>query len=450
MNYYFVAVVASLGSLLFGFDTAVISGTTEGLSAYFNLSSESLGFTVASALFGTLFGAFVIGRPAEIWGRKPALITVAILYFISAIGCAYAWDWHALIIFRIIGGIAVGGASVIAPLYITESAPQKKRGVLVAVAQLNIVLGILLAYLSNYLVMDMLPVTEDAWRWMFGVEAIPALLFILFSLIIPESPRWLVTHGKVSEGLSAFTKLKHENPEAEIAAIQNSDHADGLGSLKQLFSRKYFKPLSLALMIAAFNQLDGINAILYYSTDIFRMAGFDTSDALSQSIWVGLANLLMTLVGMALIDKIGRKQLLLIGSVTFIISHSLAVYVFATEAQGWIVLVALMGVVGSHAYSQGAVVWVVINEVLPNSIRAVGASVCIFFLWSLAAAISWIFPIVVESSGSIIFVFFGLMMLLQYVLVYKYLPETKGVSLEEMEKMMLSSNTTKQALGTSS
>lgn len=439
MNFYIVAIVASLGSLLFGFDTAVISGTTQGLTNHFDLSSEALGFTVASALFGTLIGAFAVGKPADKWGRKPAMVAIAFLYFASALGCAFSNNWHLLIFWRILGGLAVGGASVIAPLYITESAPAQKRGVLVAVAQLNIVLGILMAYLSNYLIINFATGLNDSdsWRWMFGVEALPALLFIISSLMIPESPRWLIAKGKTEMALQVLKKLGHKNPESEFAAMESARNNEKLGGLHQLFQRKYAKPLALALMIAAFNQLDGINAILYYSADIFRMAGFNTADALAQSVWVGVANLIMTIVGMMLIDKIGRKNLLLIGSVTFVLSHSLAAYVFATDAQGWIVLIALMGVVGSHAYSQGAVVWVVINEILPNKIRAIGASACIFFLWSLAAIISWVFPIVAESSGSLVFGFFGLMMVLQFILVYTFLPETKGISLEKLEQVML-------------
>lgn len=439
MNVYIVAISASLGSLLFGFDTAVISGTTEGLTDYFKLSSESLGLTVASALLGTLIGAFFIGKPADKYGRKPAMIAIAFLYFASALGCALSDNWYFLIFWRVIGGLAVGGASVIAPLYITESAPAQKRGVLVAVAQLNIVLGILMAYLSNYLIVNFTIDlnNSNSWRWMFGAETLPALLFIISSLMIPESPRWLIAKGKAKMALQVLIKLGHKNPEIELASMESPMNKGKLGGLNQLFQRKYAKPFALALIIAAFNQLDGINAILYYSADIFRMAGFNTSDALVQSVWVGFANLVMTVIGMLLIDKIGRKKLLIIGSVTFVLSHSLAAYVFATEAQGWIVLVALIGAVGSHAYSQGAVVWVVINEILPNEIRAIGASVCIFFLWSLAAIISWIFPVVAESSGASVFGFFGVMMALQLILVYKFLPETKGISLEDIEQIML-------------
>jgi sugar porter (SP) family MFS transporter len=431
------AIVAALGSLLFGFDTAVISGTTEALRHAFALNDNLLGFTVSSALIGTMFGAFGAGRPADRWGRRPMLTLLAVLFLISATGCALGWNWYALLFFRFLGGVAVGAASVICPLYITEITPAKSRGLLVCVSQLNIVVGILLAYLSNYLVAHFLGAEKpDAWRWMFGVMALPSLTFLVAALVIPESPRWLVKKHRLAEAEAVLTRFGHEAPARETREIQESLSAETTGASDRLFQRKYLKPLLLVCMIAAFNQLDGINAVIYYTTDIFRMAGADKASALMQSVIVGLTNLVMTFVGMALIDRVGRKALLLVGSVTFVLSHALAAWVFATHTQGWMVIAAMMGVVGSHAYSQGAVVWVIINELLPNAVRASGSALACFFMWMLCAGIGWGFPVIAKASGAVAFGFFALMMVAQFILVAKFLPETKGVSLEELQKRL--------------
>ena len=432
------AIVAALGSLLFGFDTAVISGTTEALRQAFSLNDNLLGFTVTSALIGTMFGAITAGRPADWWGRRPVLTILAVMFLIAAAGCAGAWNWYALLGFRFLGGVAVGAASVVCPMYITEIAPAKRRGFLVSVSQLNIVVGILLAYLSNYLVVHFLGTDNPvAWRWMFGVMAIPSMAFFAAVLVIPESPRWLVKQNRLAEAEAVLVRFGHEDPARENREIQESLSGETSGGGgERLFQRKYLKPLLLVCMIAAFNQLDGINAVIYYTTDIFRMAGADKAGALMQSVIVGLTNLVMTFVGMALIDRVGRKALLLVGSVTFVISHALAAWVFATHTQGWIVIAAMMGVVGSHSYSQGAVVWVVINELLPNAVRASGSAVACFLMWVLCAVIGWVFPVIAKASGSMAFGFFALMMVAQFVLVWKFLPETKGVSLEELQKRL--------------
>ena len=431
------ATVAALGSLLFGFDTAVISGTTEDLRRAFALNNNLLGFTVSIALIGTMVGALTAGRPADWWGRRPVLTVLAVLFLIAAAGCALAWSWYALLFFRFLGGIAVGAASVVCPMYITEIAPSKQRGLLVCVSQLNIVLGILLAYLSNFLVAQVLGAGHnEAWRWMFGVMALPSLAFLVTALVIPESPRWLVKKNRLAEAEAVLTRFGHEDAARENLEIQASLSGATTNVDIRLFQRKYLKPLLLVCMVAVFNQLDGINAVLYYTADIFRMAGADSSSALMQSVMIGLTNLVMTVVGMLLIDRVGRKPLLLVGSVTFVISHSLAAWVFATHAQGWIAMVAMMGVVGSHSYSQGAVVWVLINELLPNAVRASGSAFACTLMWVLCAAISWVFPIIAKTSGSIAFGFFALMMVAQFALVAKFLPETKGVSLEEMQKRL--------------
>lgn len=474
------AIVAALGSFLFGFDTAVISGTTGLLEQEFALSKFLLGFTVSSALIGTMVGSLLAGRPADWWGRRPVLAVLAVLFLVSAAGCAGAWNWHALLFFRWLGGVAVGGASVVCPMYITEIAPARRRGILVAISQLNIVLGILMAYFSNYLVARIAGAeSASMWRWMFGVMSLPALAFLLTVLLIPESPRWLVKRGRRTQAEAVLARFGHEQPLQEAQEIQESLKTEGGGHeanfagllfmalLAQLFAllvlfkpgsvliwvtagllvlgfgtmvwkfpRPYLKLLLLACMIGAFNQLDGINAVIYYTADIFKMAGADKASALLQSVIVGLTNLVMTVAAMLLIDRMGRKALLLIGSVTFVFSHALAAWVFYTHAQGWIVILAMMGVVGSHAYSQGAVVWVIINELLPNAVRASGSAIVCFLIWVLCACVSWSFPVVAAKSGSYAFGFFALMMVLQFVLVLKYLPETKGISLEELQKRL--------------
>jgi sugar porter (SP) family MFS transporter len=394
-----------------------------------------LGFTVASALIGTLFGALLVGRPSDWWGRRPVLAILAVFFLASSFGCAFAGDWLALVLFRWLGGVAVGGASVVSPMYITEIAPAKRRGVLVAVSQLNIVVGILAAYFSNYMVAWVLgPEHPAAWRWMFGVMAVPSVAFLLTVLLIPESPRWLVKQGRREVAQQVLTRFGHEDPAREAAEIAESLHAEMTGAHQRLWQRKHLKPLLFAFMIAAFNQLDGINAVIYYTADIFKTAGASATIALLFSVFVGLTNLVMTLVAMALIDRVGRKTLLLVGSVTFVFAHGLAAWAFYSEAPLWIVFTALMGIVGSHAYSQGAVVWVYINEILPNAIRASGSALICFMLWVLCAAVSWSFPVLAGISKSGPFVFFALMMVLQFVLILQFLPETKGRSLEELQR----------------
>ncbi len=431
------AIVAALGSLLFGFDTAVISGTTGALRHVFGLNDNLLGFTVSSALLGTMVGSLLVGRPADWWGRRPVLAMLAVVFVIAALGCALAWNWYALLFFRWLGGVAVGGASVVCPMYITEIAPARRRGLLVAVSQLNIVLGILAAYLSNYVVAWVVGVHHpDTWRWMFGVMTAPAVAFLLTALMIPESPRWLVKQGRRADAENVLGRFGHEAPAQEAGEIADSLKAETGGGHQRLFQAKYLKPLLLACMIAAFNQLDGINAVLYYSSEIFERAGATRANALMQSVIIGMTNLVMTLAAMALIDRVGRKALLLAGSVTFVMSHLLAAWVFQTQAQGWIVIAAMMGVVGSHAYSQGAVVWVIINELLPNAVRASGSAVVCCLVWVLCLGVSWSFPVVAAKSGAYAFGFFALMMVLQFILVLKFLPETKGVSLEELQKRL--------------
>ena len=431
------ALTSSIGSFLFGFDTAVIAGTTSSLREVFSLGETQIGFAVSSALFGAVAGAAAVGKPCERFGRVKTLFVLAVLYLVSVLGCAWAWDFNSLMVFRFIGGLAVGGSSVVSPMYITEITPPARRGLLVAISQLNIVVGILAALVSNYVIAGSLGMAPEAnaWRWMFGVEALPALLFLVSVLLIPESPRWLAHRGRHRESLTALKRLGHEDAEDELARIEASFHR-GNTARESLLQKRYLKPLLLVFALAAFNQLDGINAILYYITDIFRMAGLDEADAFKQSAVVGAVNLVFTIVGMALIDRIGRRLLLLVGSITFILSHALAAWVFMTGNGGWLAVVAAGGIVASHAYSQGAVIWVCINELLPNAIRASGSSAACFVLWGLAIVISTAFPILIGSWGGSVFIFFAAMMVLQFVVVWFYLPETQGRSLEEIEESL--------------
>lgn len=431
------AVVAALGSFLFGFDTAVISGTTDALRRVFGLNDNLLGFTVSSALLGTMAGSLFAGRPADWWGRRKLLSLLAVLFVIAALGCSLAWNWHVLLFSRWLGGVAVGAASVVCPMYITEIAPPKQRGFLVSVSQLNIVVGILAAYLSNYLVAQYAGADNpNLWRWMFGVMLAPAVIFLLTAALIPESPRWLVKKNRPEEARRVLVLFGHAAPDEELAGIESTLRVEMTGRQQSLFQEKYFRPLLLACMIGVFSQLDGINAVLYYAADIFRMAGADNTSALEQSVIVGLTNLVMTFVAMATIDRLGRKPLLLAGAVTFIISHALAAWVFAGHVQGKLALVAMMGVVGSHAYSLGAVGWVVINELLPNAVRASGSALACCLMWVSCTAVGWSFPVVAAHFGAYAFGFFGVMMAVLFVLVLKFLPETKGASLESLQKSL--------------
>ncbi|MCK5456720.1 MAG: sugar porter family MFS transporter, partial [Melioribacteraceae bacterium] len=354
-------VVAALGGLLFGFDTAVISGTTGWLEKVYELSSFWLGFTVTSALIGTIIGAIMIGKPADKYGRRNTLFIVAVLYFISALGSAFAWDWYSFLFFRFIGGIGVGGASVVSPMYIAEISPAKYRGRLVAITQFNIVFGVLLAFFSNYIITG-LNLGAVEWRWMFGVEAAPAALFFILLFKNPLSPRWLVANGRINEAKSVVEKCGSDsgNVEEEIEAIKVSLDTEHDSLHEPLLSKKYIKPIMLAIAIAMFNQLSGINAIMYYAPRIFKMAGAGSESAMLQTVLIGGINLILTMLALALIDNYGRKKLMLIGSVGYILSLSSAAWAFYTygteftDTGSWVILISLLVFVASHAFGQGA------------------------------------------------------------------------------------------------
>ncbi len=437
LNGYIIrsSIVAALGGLLFGFDTAVIAGTTHDLKLIYGLTDFWLGFTVFSALFGTILGAMLAGIPGDLYGRRLSLRGMAILYIISAMGCAIAWDWGALVVFRFIGGLGIGGSSVLGPMYIAEIAPTKWRGRLVGLFQFNVVFGILLAYFSNYVIGTM-NFGEGEWRWMFGVAAAPAALFLVMLFGIPESPRWLVKKGRVPEAREVLRQVGEEDYETELQEIVTSIDREHGHADEPLFSAKYKVPIFLAVSIGLFNQLSGINAILYYLNFIFERAGFSKVSGDLQAVAVGATNLLFTVIAMSIIDKVGRRTLLLVGSVgTAICLAGVAVVFFAHKYENLLVWL-LIGYIASFAFSQGAVIWVYISEVFPNRVRAKGQSLGSLSHWAMNGLISLIFPIMAAKSGGMPFVFFAAMMVLQFFVVFAVYPETKGVSLEEMQRKM--------------
>jgi sugar porter (SP) family MFS transporter len=433
------AFTASLGGLLFGFDTAVISGAEKTIQQLFSLDGFWQGFTVAIALIGTLFGALFAGRPADVFGRKKSLLVIAVLYAVSALGSALSVTWAGFLVYRFIGGLGVGASSVIGPMYIAEIAPARLRGRLVTAFQLNIVFGILLSYFSNYLINNL--VENNAWRWMLGVEAIPAIMFFGLIFYIPESPRWMVIRGKVDEAFKVFKEVGSFDPKQEVKQVIESLHEQFHGKKEPLFSGKYRKPVMLAFLVAVFNQLSGINAIMYYAPRIFEMVGYAKQSALLQSISIGAILFIFTIAGMLLIDKVGRKRLLLFGAAGMVFFLGMVARTIFTTTDGSIwMLIYLAGFIAFFAFSQGTVIWVYISEIFPNSVRAKGQTLGSFTHWTMAAAISWLFPVLAETSqtgGGMAFVIFSAAMLVQLVVVYLFFPETKGKSLEEIQKELL-------------
>jgi sugar porter (SP) family MFS transporter len=396
---------------------------------------------VASALIGTILGAILVGRPADKYGRRATLFILAILYFVSAIGSALAWDWYSFLFFRLIGGLGVGGASVVSPMYIAEISPAKYRGRLVAVTQFNIVLGILLAFFSNYIITG-LNLGSLEWRWMFGIEAVPAVIFYLLLKITPRSPRWLVANGQVDEAKGVLENCGTDtgNVEEEISEIQVSLDTEHHSLQESFFQKKYTKPILLAVAIAMFNQLSGINALMYYAPHIFRMAGAEEGSAMLQTVAVGGTNLILTMAALVVIDHFGRKKLMLVGSIGYIISLGMTAWAFYTygtdfdQTGGLIVLISLLVFIASHAFGQGAVIWVFISEIFPNRVRARGQALGSFTHWFMAALISWTFPIIAEMSGGHTFSFYTICMIAQLFWVILVMPETKGISLEQIQK----------------
>jgi len=422
--------------LLFGFDTAVISGTTSDLTSVFHLTPKLLGVTVSAALIGTILGAMFASLPGDKYGRRDSLRVMAVLYVISAAGCAFAWNWDALVTFRFVGGLGIGGSSVLGPMYIAEIAPAAWRGRLVGVFQFNVVSGILLAYLSNFLIGVQHFSIDIDWRWKLGIAGVPAALFFLLLFAIPRSPRWLVKRQRVPEARGALQQIGEENYEQELQEIVASIDAEHGRSSEPLFSAKYALPIFLAFTVGMFNQLSGINAILYYLNDIFAAAGYSKLSGDLQAVFVGLTNLIFTVIAMSVIDKFGRKILLLIGAVGTAICLAGVAAIFASNSHRDLLVWLLIGFIASFAFSQGSVIWVYLSEVFPNRVRAKGQSLGSLTHWLMNAAISFAFPAVAAWSKSIPFVFFAAMMVLQFFVVLFVYPETSGVTLEQMQKKL--------------
>jgi SP family arabinose:H+ symporter-like MFS transporter len=431
--------VGALGGLLFGFDTAVIAGTTEQLTSVFHLTPSTLGLTVFIGLVGTVIGAMSAGVLGQKIGGREALRVMAILYTVSAIGTALAWNWPSLMAFRLIGGLGIGGSSVLGPVYIAELAPAQWRGRMVSLFQFNIVLGILLAYLSNFLLSSYFlahpSLLPSLWRWELGVAGLPSLLFLILLYGIPRSSRWLVTQNKTDEALEVLRMMGSPNSEAELQEIKDSIHIERGMAAEPLFQSKYRLPIFLAVSIGLFNQLSGINAILYYSNFIFTAAGFSQLSGALQTVIIGLINLIATLLWMSLIDKIGRKTLLLVGSVGTAACLSGVAAIFFTNSHQNLLVWLLAGYIFLFA-PLGAVIWVYISEVFPTRVRAKGQSLGSSSHWIMNAIISLIFPILAKASGGAPFAFFAAMMVLQFFVVLFLYPETKNISLEQLQRKL--------------
>lgn len=418
-------IAAALGGLLFGFDTAVIAGVTHALTDSFALSPSGLGAAVSAALIGTLIGALGAGAPGDRYGSRAVLLWIGIAYIISAIGCALSSQLSLFFAFRLLGGLAIGGSSVLAPVYIAEISPPERRGRLVASFQLSIVIGILAAYLSNALI-SLAMEGPDAWRIKLGVAAIPAGLFLILLLRIPDSPRWLLQQGRIDEARRALDRLAMVDGDRLLANIPATTIA-----AHRLSWRAHRKPILLAIAIAAFNQLSGINAILYYLGDIFAMAGFDSLSADLQSVAIGIANLVATLIGMTMIDRAGRRPLLLIGAAGTAMALAGVATIYALDRGQALLLPMLIGFIFFFALSQGAVIWVYLSEIFPTAVRARGQALGSAVHWGLNALIAFGFPIVAQESRAMPFCVFAVAMLMQGLVVWRYFPETRGSSLED-------------------
>lgn len=441
------AIVAALGGLLFGFDTAVISGTTASLRELFLLSEWQLGFAVSSALIGTIIGSLIFAKPGDVWGRKTTLKVLALLYFISAAGCAFAWDYWSLVIFRFVGGLAVGGSSVLGPIYVAEISPAKYRGRLVILFQYNVCLGILLAYFSNAFIgsfeMDKL---QLEWRIMFGAECLPALLFFVMLFTIPESPRWLISRERFAEAREVLVAVGEQSIEQEMADIKASLHVDEHHVKDRLFQKKYWYPIFLGVCVAAFNQLSFVNGFLYYLNDTLNTIGASFGGRY-QPVIIGLANVIAVTAATLTIDKIGRKTLLLIGSWGSAIPLAFCVWIIWTRTLTELFPLSVAAFILFFSYSQGAVIWVYVSEIFPNRVRAKGQALGSFTHWGLCAVAAQVYPPIVglmENGLAIPFAFGCIMMIIQFFVVKTYFIETKGVSLEHMEDRLKIRNYTQQ------
>jgi MFS transporter, SP family, arabinose:H+ symporter len=435
---FYWALTSALAGFLFGFDTVVISGAEQTIQALWNLDNTTHGLAVGSALWGMVLGSLVGGWPADRFGRKNTLLAVGVLFFVSSVWSALAPDVYQLMIARFVGGIAVGVSTVAAPLYISEIAPPKSRGWMTGMFQFNIVFGILVAFASNWLVGK--AVTQDAWRWMLGVMAVPSLLYMVMALGLPESPRWLLGRGDRERGLATLRLINPTLSAGEIDAladeIQAASRADAGGRLSGFFTKRLQRPILLAFLVAFFNQLSGINAVLYFAPRIFELTGLSNQAALLQSVGIGVTNLIFTFVGLGLIDRLGRRTLLYIGSFGYIVSLGLCAWAFFTENYG-IVPACIFAFIAAHAVGQGAVIWVFISEIFPNRYRATGQALGSFTHWIFAALLATFFPAMIAAfAPGVVFAFFAFMMVLQLVWVATMVPETKGVPLEQIEQKL--------------
>ena len=429
------SLTAALAGFLFGFDTVVISGADQKLQSLWNSSDAFHGFVVmAMALWGTVMGSLFGSIPTRRLGRKKTLIWIGVFYTISALGSALAPNPYLFAFFRFLGGLGVGVSTIAAPAYISEIAPAKNRGRLVGLYQFNIVFGILIAFLSNYLLSDL---GENAWRYMMGVEAIPAVIYTLMTFGIPKSPRWMFLQNKAEEA-KAIIHQAYTKEDADSLIYDISQEQNVIVENKSIFEPKYRFILKLAFLIAFFNQFSGINAFLYYAPRIFEEGGLGESTALLSSIGIGLINLIFTLIGINLIDRLGRKTLMYIGSVGYIISLSLIAASFLLSWEGLALPIFLFVFIASHAIGQGAVIWVFISEIYPNHLRSAGQSFGTSTHWVLAAIIPSLVPILFASIGAgVVFAIFAFMMVLQLLFVYFWMPETKGVSLESLSQKLI-------------
>jgi sugar porter (SP) family MFS transporter len=440
INLMKATLTGALGGLLFGFDTVVIAGAIDALVKLYHLSPQDKGLTVSIGLVGTVIGALGAGQVGQRLGSRETLRITAILYVVSAVGCGLAWDWPSFMVFRFIGGLGIGASSVLGPVYIAELAPAKWRGRMVAAFQFNVVFGIMVAYTSNYVIRTMhLGATE--WRWQVGVAGIPAVGFLVLLFGIPRSPRWSASKNRIDEALAVLKMMGDPNPEAELADIRAALAQEHASAHERVFQWKYRYPLFLAISIGAFNQLAGINAILYYINDIFASAGFSQISGDQQAIAIGATNFLFTLIGMSLIDKLGRKTLLLIGAVGTSSCLAGVAWIFATNTHpGWL-LWLLVTYIAFFSVSQGAVIWVYIGEVFPTSVRSKGQGIGSASHWFMNTIIQLEFPVLVASvSRSSPFIFFSAMTVVQFVVVLFFYPETKGQTLEALQRKLVPSN----------
>ena len=437
---FFWSLVAALAGLLFGFDTVVISGADKKLQSLWKSSDVFHGSVVmAMALWGTVVGALFGAIPTQHFGRKKTLLWVGVFYTVSAIGSALANDPISFAIFRFIGGLGVGASGIAVPAYISEIAPPKSRGRLVGLYQSSLVLGILLAFISNYLLSD---IGENSWRWMMGVEAFPAFLYTLLCFVIPKSPRWLITKGSLEEAKIIYNKIDSEGSFDKLVDEINKS-SNNQNNNESIFDKKYRLPIKLAFLVAFFNQLSGINAFLYYAPRIFEEGGLGESTSLLSSIGIGVTNLVFTLIGVSLIDKLGRRTLMYYGSFGYIISLSLVSCAFFLKWEGILIPMFLFIFIASHAIGQGAIIWVYISEIFPNHLRNSGQSFGISVHWILAAIIPSLVPLLFASIGAgVVFSVFAGFMILQLAFVHFVMPETKGISLEELSKKLISQNET--------